>query len=127
MKIQRWRWIYERGRCIPFKDDEGRYMLASDVEAAIALLEHQIGQLSCSVSNDEMELHGRGISVHQRKQQFDSIIRDRLVASCPHELETHCVTEVNGAGVQREYWQQCSKCGETIEGVPGEETERCGL
>lgn len=31
-----------------------------------------------------------------------------------HNLETHSVTEVNGAGVHTEYWQECTRCHETF-------------
>jgi len=30
-----------------------------------------------------------------------------------HKWENHSVTEVNGAGVQTERWQQCVVCGDT--------------
>lgn len=29
-----------------------------------------------------------------------------------HKWETHSVTEINGAGVQTEYWEQCAVCGD---------------
>lgn len=34
---------------------------------------------------------------------------------CRHEYEEHCVTEMNGAGVHREYWLQCAKCGAIVD------------
>ena len=56
----------------------------------------------------------------------------RIPIHCEHEWEEHCVTEVNGAGVQREYWQECIHCHETVsdEGIPIEhpraDCEGCG-
>src|ERR1700748_2914063 len=78
-----------------------------DIAAFIRIndeLKQQIGQLTCSVSDEEMINNCCGISVHQRKQQFNRILRARLVASCPHQMETHCDTDGNGAGGHREYW-----------------------
>jgi uncharacterized protein with PIN domain len=33
---------------------------------------------------------------------------------CQHDLEEHCDTEINGAGVHREYWIRCTKCGDVF-------------
>lgn len=43
----------------------------------------------------------------------------RRCPECSGSLEVHSVTEVNGAGVHREYWYQCAKCGETFDGYDG--------
>ena len=41
---------------------------------------------------------------------------DELKPCCPYceseELSLHSETDINGAGVQIEYWYTCDKCGE---------------
>lgn len=50
-----------------------------------------------------------------------------MASECEHmRCEEHCVTEINGAGVHREYWLQCVDCGETFDEHPRADCEGCG-
>lgn len=41
---------------------------------------------------------------------------------CEHDWHEHCHTDINAAGVHREYWRECVKCGEA-QGNEGEPIE----
>jgi hypothetical protein len=43
--IQRWCLICERGKCVPYKADEGRHVLYADHQQALSALEEQLAEL----------------------------------------------------------------------------------
>jgi hypothetical protein len=86
--------------------------LPTDTRRLVAQAVHKLVHDVAAAISDNPEIRGSQPTGGQEERP-----------ACKHEWHEHCDTDINAAGVHREYWRECTKCGEA-QGDEGEPIEQ---